>query len=68
MVSTLQTDYNVFKQEKDKAFKAQETDLENKITNLNTSATQQANTIIASLQKKKEEVEKIWGIIGKDVV
>lgn len=65
MVSALQKDYNVFKQEKDKAFKAQKTDLENKITNLNTSATQQANTIIAALQKKQEEVEKLWGIIGK---
>lgn len=68
MVSALQKDYNTFKKEKDEAFKAQKTDLENKITNLNTSATQQANTIIASLQKKQEEVEKLWGIIGKAVV
>ena len=65
MVSALQKDYNTFKKEKDEAFKAQETDLENKITNLNTSATQQVNTIIAALQKKQEEVEKLWGIIGK---
>lgn len=68
MVSNLQKDYNTFKKEKDEVFKAQKADLENKITNLNASATQQANTIIAALQKKQEEVEKLWGIIGKAVV
>lgn len=68
MVSALQKDYNAFKVEKDEAFKAQKADLEQKITNLQSSATKQADTIIEILRKKQEEVEKLWGIIGKAVV